>query len=209
MSPPACFIFGAGPFFGLPVSPAPGDVVFAADGGYRHCQAAGLQPDLLLGDFDSLNDLPKGIPIHTFPVEKDDTDMIRAVKEGFARGETEFHLLGGMGGRRTDHTLANMQTLAYIVRHGGRGWLYGSGERFTAICDGGEIMLPAKKSGILSVFCLGADAEGVTIQGAQYPLADAALTADFPLGVSNHFIGQAVRVAVRRGCLLIGICDKE
>ena len=67
----------------------------------------------------------------------------------------------------------------------------------------------AKKSGILSVFCLGADAEGVTIQGAQYPLADAALTADFPLGVSNHFIGQAVRVAVRRGCLLIGICDKE
>ena len=114
-----------------------------------------------------------------------------------------------MGGRRTDHTLANMQTLAYIARHGGRGWLYGSGERFTAICDGGEIMLPAKKSGILSVFCLGADAEGVTIQGAQYPLADAALTADFPLGVSNHFIGQAVRVAVRRGCLLIGICDKE
>ena len=70
-------------------------------------------------------------------------------------------------------------------------------------------MLPAKKSGILSVFCLGADAEGVTIQGAQYPLADAALTADFPLGVSNHFIGQAVRVAVRQGCLLIGICDKE
>ena len=49
----------------------------------------------------------------------------------------------------------------------------------------------------------------MTIQGAQYPLADAALTADFPLGVSNHFIGQAVRVAVWRGCLLIGICDKE
>ena len=71
--------------------------------------------------------------------------MIRAVKEGFARGETEFHLLGGMGGRRTDHTLANMQTLAYIARHGGRGWLHGSGERFTAICDGGELMLPAKK----------------------------------------------------------------
>ena len=74
---------------------------------------------------------------------------------------------------------------------------------------GGEIMLPAKNSGILSVFCLGADAEGVTIEGAQYPLADAALTADFPLGVSNHFTGKAVRVAVRRGCLLIGICDKE
>ena len=196
----ACFIIGAGSFYGLPVPVRDTDTVIAADGGWRVCRELSLTPELLVPDAAGTLVLPR---------EKDDTDMIRAVKEGFAWGETEFHLLGGMGGRRTDHTLANMQTLAYIARHGGRGWLYGSGERFTAICDGGEIMLPAKKSGILSVFCLGADAEGVTIQGAQYPLADAALTADFPLGVSNHFTGKAVRVAVRRGCLLIGICDKE
>ena len=135
--------------------------------------------------------------------------MIRAVKEGFDRGEREFHLLGGMGGHRTDHTVANMQTLAYIARRGGQGWLYGNGERFTAICDGGEITLTAGQNSVFSVFCLGADAEGVTIENAKYPLTDAVLTADFPLGVSNHFIGQAVRVAVRRGCLLIGITDKE
>ena len=135
--------------------------------------------------------------------------MIRAVKEGFDRGEREFHLLGGMGGHRTDHTVANMQTLAYIARRGGQGWLYGNGERFTAICDGGEITLTAGRNSVFSVFCLGADAEGVTIESAKYPLTDAVLTADFPLGVSNHFIGRAVRVAVRRGCLLIGITDKE
>ena len=205
----ACWIFGAGSFHGLPEAIQPGDFVIAADGGWRVCRELDITPDLLLGDFDSLGEVPDFGHLLRLPVEKDDTDMVRAVKEGLAKGEKEFHLLGGMGGRRTDHTLANMQTLAYIARHGGRGWLYGSGERFTAICDGGEIMLPAKKSGILSVFCLGADAEGVTIEGAQYPLADAALTADFPLGVSNHFTGKAVRVAVRRGCLLIGICDKE
>ena len=205
----ACWIFGAGSFHGLPEAIQPGDFVIAADGGWRVCRELDITPDLLLGDFDSLGEVPDFGHILRLPVEKDDTDMVRAVKEGLAKGEKEFHLLGGMGGRRTDHTLANMQTLAYIARHGGRGWLYGSGERFTAICDGGEIMLPAKKSGILSVFCLGADAERVTIQGAQYPLTDAALTADFPLGVSNHFTGKAVRVAVRRGCLLIGICDKE
>ena len=202
-----CVIFCAGEF-DAPARPLEkDDYIIAADGGLKHTRKLGIEPNETIGDFDSLGFTPPGAEV--FPVEKDDTDMIRAVKEGFARGETEFHLLGGMGGRRTDHTLANMQTLAYIARHGGRGWLYGSGERFTAICDGGEIMLPAKKSGILSVFCLGADAEGVTIEGAQYPLADAALTADFPLGVSNHFTGKAVRVAVRRGCLLIGICDKE
>ena len=120
MSPPACFIFGAGPFFGLPVSPAPGDVVFAADGGYRHCQAAGLQPDLLLGDFDSLNDLPKGIPIHTFPVEKDDTDTMLAIKYGLKEGYRTFHLYGGTGGR-PDHTPGQPSGLGVFGPGGGNG----------------------------------------------------------------------------------------
>ena len=119
----ACYIFGAGSFYGLSQRPAPGDTVIAADGGWEPCRGEGLTPDLLLGDFDSLHTVPDFAHIRRVPVEKDDTDMIRAVKEGFARGETEFHLLGGMGGRRTDHTLANMQTLAYIARHGGRGFL--------------------------------------------------------------------------------------
>ena len=203
----ACFIIGAGSFYGLPVSVQRTDMVIAADGGLKHMESLGVTPNAIIGDFDSLNYIPTGAEV--FPVEKDDTDMIRAVKEGFDRGEREFHLLGGMGGHRTDHTVANMQTLAYIARRGGQGWLYGNGERFTAICDGGEITLTAGQNSVFSVFCLGADAEGVTIENAKYPLTDAVLTADFPLGVSNHFIRQAVRVAVRRGCLLIGITDKE
>lgn len=205
----SCFIIGAGSFYGLPVPIHPTDTVIAADGGWEVCRVLHITPTLLVADFDSLTTPPDFDRTLRLPVEKDDTDMLRAVKEGFARGETDFHLLGGMGGSRTDHTVANMQTLAYIARRGGRGWLYGDGERFTAICDGGELTLPARESGILSVFCWGADAEGVTIEGAQYALSGATLTADFPLGVSNHFTGSAVRVAVRRGCLLIGICDKE
>ncbi len=205
----SCIIIGAGSFYGLPVATESTDTVIAADGGWRTCREHDIVPSLLVADFDSLEAPPDFDHILRLPVEKDDTDMIRAVKEGFDRGEREFHLLGGMGGHRTDHTVANMQTLAYIARRGGQGWLYGSGERFTAICDGGEITFSAGNNSAFSVFCLGADAEGVTIEGAKYPLTDAALTADFPLGVSNHFIGKAVRVAVRRGCLLIGIIDKE
>lgn len=205
----SCIIIGAGSFYGLPVPIRETDTVIAADGGWRTCRANGIMPSLLVADFDSLDAPPDFDHILRLPVEKDDTDMIRAVKEGFDRGETEFHLLGGMGGRRTDHTVANMQTLAYIARRGGQGWLYGNGERFTAICDGGEVTLSAGRNSVFSVFCLGADAEGVTIENAKYPLSDAALTADFPLGVSNHFIGSAVRVTLRRGCLLIGITDKE
>ena len=75
----ACFIIGAGPFYGLPVAPGPEDVVLAADGGYRHCQTAGITPDLLLGDFDSLLTMPVFACFRRVPVEKDDTDMLLAI----------------------------------------------------------------------------------------------------------------------------------
>ena len=204
----ACFIIGAGSFYGLPVSVQRTDMVIAADGGWHTCRENGITPTLLVADFDSLDAAPAFDHILRLPVEKDDTDMIRAVKEGFDRGEREFHLLGGMGGHRTDHTVANMQTLAYIARRGGQGWLYGNGERFTAIC-GGELCLPARERGIVSVFCMGADAQGVTIEGGQYTVHDAVLTASFPLGVSNHFVGNPVRVSVTQGSLLIALIEKE
>lgn len=202
----ACYIFGAGDFDGLEERPGAEDYVIAADGGYTACRRAGVEPQLLLGDFDSLAEVPALPHVERVPVEKDDTDMMLAVKRGLERGETLFHLYGGMGGQRTDHTVANFQALLYLADHGARGWLHGRGERWTAIRDG-SIVFPARPEGILSVFCVGPDAEGVTIRGAQYPLEGATLTASVPLGVSNHFIGQDIMVEVTHGSLLLGLHD--
>ncbi len=203
----ACYIFGAGSFYGLDHRPAPEDYVIAADGGWLACCKAGVLPDLLLGDFDSLESPPDFPHIVRMPVEKDDTDTMLAVKAGLDRDETEFHIYGGMGGRRTDHTMANFQALLYLARRGARGWLYGQEERYTAIHNG-TLHLPARKSGIVSVFCLGADVRGVEISGAKYPLHEAALSAEFPLGVSNHFVGEPVTISIQDGSLLIGIIDE-
>ncbi len=203
----ACYIFGAGAFLGLQQYPREDDYIIAADGGWIACQQAGITPHLLLGDFDSLRTVPDFAQIERVPVEKDDTDMMLAIKRGLALGHTEFHLYGGMGGSRTDHTIANLQALLYLARRGARGWLYGNGEVYTAIHND-AVTFAAREKGILSVFCMGADAEGVAIQGAQYPLEDAALTADFPLGVSNHFVGEEVCVSVRNGSLLIGLYEE-
>lgn len=203
----ACIIFGAGSYYGLAERPSPEDYMIAADGGWRYCRQENLVPDLLLGDFDSLAQIPEFDHIHRVPVEKDDTDMMLAVKEGLARGQREFHLYGGMGGTRSDHTLANLQALLYLTRHGAHGWLYGDRERYTAIRDE-TICFPARQQGILSVFCAGADAHGVSISGAQYTLENAVLTADFPLGVSNHFVGEPITVSVDKGSLIIGLLDK-
>ena len=201
---PACFIFGAAPFYGLDAIPPPRHLILAADWGYHHCCIAGLQPNLLLGDFDSLEvPPPQDIPRQVFPPEKDDTDTMLAVKLGLERGFRRFHLYGGTGGR-LDHTLANLQTLAYLAKAGARGELHDESFVFTAIQGPDRLQLPSQAAGLFSVFCLGADAAGVSIQGGKYEAKGVTLTAAFPLGVSNQFRGEPVVVSVDSGCLLVG-----
>ena len=102
-----------------------------------------------------------------------------------------------------DHTLANLQSLGYLARHGAQGFLYDESYVFTAIRNS-SITLPAREEGIFSVFCLGPEAHGISIRGAKYNLEGADLDAFFPLGVSNHFQGSTVEIHVEDGCLLIG-----
>ena len=125
------YIVGASTYC-APFAPAADDVVVAADGGLSHLQARGITPTLTVGDFDSLGTSPSGENVMTFPVEKDDTDTMLAVKILWERGVREFRLLAGTGGR-SDHTLANLQTLLWVARRGGRAVLCGEGECFTVL----------------------------------------------------------------------------
>ena len=199
-----CFIFAAGSFYGLRETPRAGDVILAADAGFRLCRELGLTPDLLLGDFDSM-EAPKDFAhLIRVPVEKDDTDTMLAVREGLRLGCTEFHLYGGTGGKRLDHTLANFQALLYLRRHGARGCLYDDDFCWTAMEDESLTLTRQVDWGIVSLFPQDGAAEGVTLTGLQYPLADARLTPDVGLAVSNHFAAEQAAIAVRKGALLVG-----
>lgn len=199
-----CFIFSAGTFYGLRERPVPGDLCIAADAGYRACQQAGIVPDLLLGDFDSMGQPEDFVNVLRSPVEKDDTDTMLAVKTGLDHGCKEFHLYGGTGGKRLDHTLANLQTLLYLRRRGARGYLYDDDFVWTAIENEELTVEKTVEWGLFSAFCLGDRAEGVDEEGLQYPLHDAVLTPEFPIGVSNHILEPRARVAVRKGVLIVG-----
>lgn len=211
-----CIIVGAGDFFGLRRNPRHGDLLIAADAGLYNIAKCGLTPDIILGDFDSLDpdeksDLIGGEAavkkpvIVRFPIEKDDTDMILAVKEGLSRGYTEFELYGGTGGR-VDHLLANVQTLAYLSCRGAAGWLYGENYAVTAISNG-HIRFSARAGATVSVFAHGGPADGVTLSGFKYILEGATLSPDFPLGVSNIADGGNAFVEVKCGTLLVVIYD--
>ena len=196
-----CFIYSAGTFYGLRERPQPGDYQIAADAGLLLCQKLGIEPDLVIGDFDSMPQ-PENEPTVRVPVEKDDTDTMLAIKYGLKEGYRTFHLYGGTGGR-PDHTLANLQALGFLAQAGATGYLYGKSYLFTALRNG-SLTLPARKEGIFSLFCLGQEAQGVSIHGAQYPLDRVPVSPFFPIGVSNHFQGNPVTIQVETGCLLIG-----
>lgn len=194
-----CIIFCAAGFDGL-ISPINSDdYILAADGGLRHLQALNITPHGIMGDFDSLGYTPEGANV--FPVEKDDTDAMLAVHQGLKLGYREFLLYGGLDGQRLDHTVANFQTLQFLADHGAKGYLVGKDYIVTVLHNEAAIF-PASATGILSLFCLGKDAHGVTIENLQYPLENGTLTAGFPLGVSNHFVGKGGKISVKEGSLL-------
>ena len=193
-----CIIFCAAGFDGL-LAPIPADaLVIAADGGLRHTQALGLAPDIILGDFDSLGYIPTDSRV--YPVEKDDTDAMLAVRVGLEQGCDSFLFYGAMDGPRLDHTIANFQTLGWLATHGARGWLIGR-DYIATVLSAESIEFSGEASGIFSAFCLGDSAE-VTIDGLHYPLDRGRLTPDFPLGVSNHFVGKPARITVHEGQVL-------
>ena len=199
-----CFIFAAGTYYGLRERPQSGDLVLAADAGYEVCRREGIVPDLVLGDFDSMEQPMDFKNVLRVPVEKDDTDTMLAVKTALENDCEEIYIYGGTGGKRLDHTLANLQTLLYLRRRGARGYLYDNDFVWTAIENESLTIRREVEWGLLSLFSLEGEVEGITLRGVQYPLEDGRLTAEFPLGVSNHILEEEAHISVRRGALLAG-----
>lgn len=200
-----CVIFCAGGFEALAEPVGADDFVIAADGGVKHTQRLGLTPDAILGDFDSLGYVPENGRV--FPVEKDDTDAMLAIRLGLDRGFRQFVIYGGLDGPRLDHSLANLQSLLFLADHGATGCLVGNTQIAIEIHEE-TVVFPERAAGILSLFCMGGDARGVTLKNLKYPLENATLTAGFPLGVSNHFTNKRAAVTVSRGTL-IAVFDRQ
>lgn len=194
-----CYIAGAGDCSRLLLNLNDEDFVIAVDGGYEYLKENRI--DLVVGDFDSLSYVPEHPNVILLKPEKNDTDMMVALKEGLQRGYECFYIYGGCGGR-FDHTYANIQSLAYLAGHAARGYLIHEKQVVTMI-QNGSMTFHSDMKGYLSVFAYGEKAEGVTLKGLKYPLEDAVLTDCFPLGVSNEFTGVMSEITVKAGRLLI------
>ena len=175
--------------------------VMVCDGGYQYL--GDIQPDLIIGDFDSLGYVPKAdCPVVCLPAEKDDTDIMAALRRGIELGFENFILYGCMGGR-PDHAYANYQVLGWLTRQGAQGTLIGDGWSVTHI-ENSAITLYGEAGKTFSVFAPEGKAEGVSITGAKYLLDNYTMSGSFPIGVSNEFTKAGeVTVTVTGGCLLL------
>lgn len=218
MREPRCVIISAGSFTPIDIPLEEGDYCIACDAGFIYARDMGILPDLIVGDFDSLHEMGPDAErtldeikesdpdrIMQLEVKKDDTDTMKAVKIALSKGYKKIFLYGQLGGRRFDHSFANIQTLLYIKHNGGTGYIMDH-DKMLMIAENETVKFNKGNTGYISVFSLSERSEGVTIKGLMYTLDRAELTNDFPLGVSNEFIiDEEAELTVERGTLLISI----
>ena len=210
------FLIGGSPEAQPParLSPAPDDLVIAADRGAAHAQVWGWPLHLLVGDLDSLGTeeaahvAATGVPVITAPTAKDETDLELALAHALNQGTHEIIICGALGGR-TDHLLANVLLLARADLAGRRVTLADGRESIRLLRGRGgdaapvQLELPGAPGDLLSLLPLGCDADGVTTEGLQYPLHDETLFLGQARGVSNVFTGSRAGITLRRGSLLV------
>lgn len=174
--------------------------IIAADSGYLKCEALGITPDLIVGDFDSAPVPRTKSELIISSPHKDDTDTLMALKEAIARGYKSIVLLGAIGGR-FDHSFSNVVNMDYCRR---------AGVDCKIVCANAELFIAGKPFQIkkgrydyFSLFAFGGACTGLTIQGAAYPLHNYLLECSASICQSNEVRDAVCSVSFTSGNLLV------
>jgi len=188
----------------------PGDMIVAADGGVGHCLKLSLNPDIVIGDFDSIDPAQLlrlqqgGTQIIRHPARKDYTDLELALQHVQALGVTHCLVFAGLGAR-WDQTLANLLLPATVELSQIRIDFIDGDQELTVLHSGDQYEIHGQSGDTVSLIPLKGDAHGVSTEGLEYPLADERLVFGATRGVSNMLVGDHALVSVRKGLLLCAI----
>lgn len=177
------------------------DFFIFCDGGLKHREKLEVEPNLIVGDFDSHTN--PNLPVETIvlPCEKDDTDTVYAVKEAINRGYSDFLLIGAIG-ERFDHSLGNISILVMLETLS-----------ITAkiVDDYSEMELVTRHPvyieesfSYFSLLNITGKANGINILNAKYPLENGTINCDYQYGISNEVLpNKPAKVWVEDGSLLL------
>ena len=177
------------------------DFFVFCDGGLNHRNGLGVEPNLIVGDFDSFYKKDFGIETIVLPCEKDDTDTFFAVKEALKRGFDDFLLIGCIG-NRFDHSLCNVSVLLFLHEKNVNALLLDDYSEMQIV--GKEKVYIEDSFSYFSLMCVAGDVEGVNILDAEYPLENASIKSAYNYGISNKVIkGKHSCLWVEKGCMLL------
>lgn len=172
------------------------DYIICADGGYDHAVRLGVEPDILIGDFDSVSELPKNTEKIKYPVRKDFTDGEIAVKYAAEHGFDEVLMLG-MTGDRADHTITDILLLTQCKS----GCVMDDNNEIYLLR--GSVTVYGNIGDTVSIVPVGGDVCGVTTQNLEYPLDNETLYFGESRGVSNVMTANACTITAKSGIGLV------
>ena len=182
------------------------DFFVFCDSGLRHQQGLSVEPNLIIGDFDSIKKPQTICETIVLPTVKDDTDTFYAVKEGIKRGFNAF-LLVGVTGNRLDHTLGNLSALLYLYTKGKDAKVIDD-YSVMQIVDNNPVFVDKAK--YFSLLNITGNAMGVNIENAKYPLKDATVNSEYSYCVSNEVLeDKQAKIYVKNGQMLLIIVEEE
>ncbi|HUW96813.1 MAG TPA: thiamine diphosphokinase [Anaerolineae bacterium] len=196
----------------MPKPPHPGirvqdeDLLICVDGGARNALALGLQPQVAIGDMDSMERELRmhlegeGCRFVEHSPRKDETDSELAIRYALAQGATELVLLAALGGR-IDHTLANVMLLALPELNEVRARLIDGNQELMLVRR--ETAIEGTPGDIVSLVPLCADAGDIHTEGLEYALHGGSLKFGAARGVSNVLVAARAKVKVGQGLLLL------
>lgn len=185
--------------------------VICADGGGEAARAWHIQPQLLIGDMDSISpetlaelEALAGVEVRRLPVEKDETDLEMALYAALELGANQITVVGGLGGR-LDHSLGNLYLLAApkLREAGAKVRLLGENEEVFLLRGGEQLTVEGQVGELLSLTPLGGDAVGVRTGNLYYPLRGETLFIGPTRGVSNVFTTNRAEISLEQGMLLV------
>lgn len=181
------------------------DKIIAADCGALSALQIDSIPEVVIGDFDSLDQITKDIlqskhvQFIKMPVEKAETDTQLAISYAIDQGATKISLVGGIDGNRFEHALANVfltynsNLPIYLVNGASKSWI-SSGQQ--------ALTIKGKKNDLFSLIAISPEVTGITTEGLYYPLCNESLYFGIPRGISNVFMQETVSISIEKGMLL-------
>lgn len=185
------------------------DFIIAADSGMNFLYRNRIIPDVIAGDFDSVDADVLNAFLQMNDVEilrlnpvKDDTDTEFVIREAIRRGADEITLLGATG-TRLDHVLGNMHLLGIGISSGVKIQIVDAHNRIRII-SGSVTLAKEKQFGeYVSLLPLDGTVTGVTLKGFKYPLKDAIIPSFSSLGISNEIIAEEAFIEIKQGTLIL------